>query len=92
MGRMKELYLQRLDARPVAFKLLLDTRYDLHEAYRLGWQRVREGLLMMDGNVLCEVLKELHAEGEPLKGVTVIMPDDSQDEEASPNLPASRRA
>jgi hypothetical protein len=75
MGRMKEVYAQREEARPVAFKLLMETKYELHQAYELAWKRVRSGLIETDGQVLCDVINELHREGEPLKGVTVVIPE-----------------
>jgi hypothetical protein len=32
MGRMKELYALREEAHPVAFRLLVETKYELHQA------------------------------------------------------------
>lgn len=73
MGRMKELDLLMQEARPAAFKLLMEVRYDLNWAYEIAWTRIRLGLLELDGDVICAVIKQLHAEGEPLKGVTVVV-------------------
>jgi hypothetical protein len=54
----------------------MEVRYDLHKAYELAWSRVRLGLLPeVDGDALGAVIKQLHAEGEPLKGVTVVVPE-----------------
>ena len=75
MGRMKELYARREEARPVAFKLLMEAKWQLHQSYELAWKRVRSGLLEMDGQILCDVINEVHQEGEPLKGVTVVTPE-----------------
>ncbi len=76
MSRMKELFAQREEARPTALKLLLEAKWQLHQAYELAWRRVRSGLIEMDGHVLCDVINEQHREGEPLKGVTVIITDE----------------
>ncbi len=76
MGRIKELDLRRQEARTAAVKILLEVRYDLLKAYELAWARVRSGLLELDGEALCAVIKDLHAEGEPLKGVTVVVSED----------------
>ena len=75
MGRMNALALARVEARPVALKLLLEVRYDLQAAYGLAETRMRDGSLHLPSDVLYEIIRELHAQGEPLKGVTVVLPE-----------------
>ncbi len=72
MGHMKNLDARMKEARSAAFKILMEVRYDIHKAYEVAWKRVRLGLLELDGHALCAVIEELHAEGEPLKGVTIV--------------------
>jgi hypothetical protein len=78
MGRMKELFVKQEEARGVATRLLEETKYDLHAAYALGWKRVRAGLLDVEGEVLCTVVRQIYAEREPLGGVMYIAPEDRE--------------
>ena len=48
-------------------------RYDLEAAHELARERLRDGLIDANAQALAVMLDEVHTEGEPLRGVTVIV-------------------
>ena len=75
MGRMNELSFAHEEARPIAFKLLMEVRFDLEAAFGLALSRIRDGSIEMSSGILRDVIMQVHAEGEPLKGIAVLIPE-----------------